>query len=473
LIKKNKVKKKNYLWIWPIGIILFCYLPVAAQTTDKLLTLPDALKIASANYLIKSKINYTKSSSESIQAAKKDALPDFILAAQDAYGTLNGVTGLGSGLPGITIISTTASTSQNMNASFGALYNVNMNMNVYSFGLQRAHVAAARGQYEQDRADLQQTRFDVQTTVIGSYLNLLTAQRLRIVMEDNLERISLLRDIILARTKNGLNPGVDSSIANAELSTARISLTDAVNYEESQASQLSIEMGVRQQYYTLDTSFITNLPKSIPTQNHINLQQHPVLRFLDSRVNNSDLMAVYIHKTSLPKFSFFAIGQERGTGFGSSFTSNPNDYSSDFFKGADPVRANYLLGIGLTWNITDLTRVKSKVSSQRYISAAYRDEYNRAETQYSDQLKFADQQINNALTKYEEVPIQLKSATDAYNQKKALYENGLTNIVDVTQTLFFLNKAESDSNIACSAVWQALLYKAVSAGDISMFLLQF
>jgi outer membrane protein TolC len=467
------VERKKYLWIWPIWIILFCQLPVAAQNPDKLLTLTDALQIASANYLIQSKVNYTRSSAEFVQAAKKDALPDFILAAQTAYGTLNGVNGLGSGLPGITTISASTNASQNMNASFGALYNVNINMNVFSFGLQRAFVNASRGQYEQDRADLRQTRFDVETTVIGLYLNLLTAQRLRLVMQDNVERISRLRDIILARTINGLNPGVDSSIANAELSTARMSLTDAENFEQSQASQLSIEMGVKQPFYNLDTSFVKTLPKSIPVQNEVNLQLHPVLRYLNSRVINSDLIAAYIQKTSLPRFSFFAVGQERGSGFGGSFTSDPNDYSDNFFKGADPVRANYLLGIGVTWNIIDLTRVKSKVLSQRFISAAYKDDYSQAAIKYTDQLHFANQQISNALTKYREVPIQLKSAEDAYNQKKALYENGLTNIVDVTQTLFFLNQAEAASNVACSAVWQALLYKAVSAGDISLFLLQF
>jgi outer membrane protein TolC len=467
------VEKKKYLWIWPIWIILFCQLPVAAQNPDKLLTMTDALQIASANYQIQSKVNYTRSSAEAVQAAKKVALPDFILAAQTAYGTLNGVNGLGSGLPGITIISASSNVSQNMNASFGALYNVNINMNVFSFGLQRAFVAATRGQYEQDRADLRQTKFDVETSVIGLYLNLLTAQRLRMVMQDNVERISRLRDIILARTMNGLNPGVDSSIANAELSTARMSLTDAENFEQSQASQLSIEMGVKKPFYKLDTSFVTTLPKTIPAQNDINPQLHPVLRYLYSRITNSDLIATYIQKTSLPRFSFFAVGQERGSGFGGSFTSDPNDYSDNFFKGANPMRANYLLGIGVTWNITDLTRVKSKVLSQRFISAAYKDEYSQAEIKYSDQMHFADQQISNALTKFKEVPIQLKSAEDAYNQKKALYENGLTNIVDVTQTLYFLNQAEAASNVACSAVWQALLFKAVSAGDISMFLLQF
>ncbi|HEV3222036.1 MAG TPA: TolC family protein [Puia sp.] len=467
------MEKKKYLWIWPIWIILFCQLPVAAQNPDKLLTMTDALQIASANYQIQSKVNYTRSSAEAVQAAKKVALPDFILAAQTAYGTLNGVNGLGSGLPGITIISASSNVSQNMNASFGALYNVNINMNVFSFGLQRAFVAATRGQYEQDRADLRQTKFDVETSVIGLYLNLLTAQRLRMVMQDNVERISRLRDIILARTMNGLNPGVDSSIANAELSTARMSLTDAENFEQSQASQLSIEMGVKKPFYKLDTSFVTTLPKTIPAQNDINPQLHPVLRYLYSRITNSDLIATYIQKTSLPRFSFFAVGQERGSGFGGSFTSDPNDYSDNFFKGANPMRANYLLGIGVTWNITDLTRVKSKVLSQRFISAAYKDEYSQAEIKYSDQMHFADQQISNALTKFKEVPIQLKSAEDAYNQKKALYENGLTNIVDVTQTLYFLNQAEAASNVACSAVWQALLFKAVSAGDISMFLLQF
>src|ERR1700722_4667767 len=118
--------KKKYLWIWPIGIILFFRVPVAAQNPDNLLSLTDALQIASVNYLIQSKVNYTRSSAEAVQAAKKNALPDFILAGQTAYGTLNGVNGLGSGLPGITTITASANASQNMNASFGALYNVNV-----------------------------------------------------------------------------------------------------------------------------------------------------------------------------------------------------------------------------------------------------------------------------------------------------------------------------------------------------------
>ncbi len=99
---------KKYLWIWLAWIILFCRLPVSAQNPDKMLSMTEALQIASANYLIQSKVNYTRSSAEAVEAAKKVALPDFILAGQTAYGTLNGVNGLGSGLPGITTISASA-----------------------------------------------------------------------------------------------------------------------------------------------------------------------------------------------------------------------------------------------------------------------------------------------------------------------------------------------------------------------------
>jgi hypothetical protein len=62
---------------------------------------------------------------------------------------------------------------------------------------------------------------------------------------------------------------------------------------------------------------------------------------------------------------------------------------------------------------------------------------------------------------------------DAYLQKQALYENGLTNLVDVAQTLFILNRAEIDKGVACNAVWQALLQKTGAVGDMDLFLQQY
>jgi outer membrane protein TolC len=469
------ISTKKQRLFWSMMILLSRLSPVAAQLPVKVLTLPEALRIAAANYqLLQAKENYAKASAEAIHTAKKDALPDFTLSAENAFGTLNGMNGLSSGQPGITTLTAgPATASQNWNAAFGALYVSNIDWNIYSFGLQRAHVATARGQNDQDLADLRQEQFRQQVRVAGAYLDLLSAQRLRLAMEANLRRASQLRDIILRRTENGLNPGVDSALANAEVSRARLSLIDAGNYEQTQANQLSIQLGVTPQAFILDSSFSVRLPKNIADSLPVRIVEHPILQFLDSRVKTSDLLADYLYKTGLPRFSFFAVMQDRGSGFGGNYALSQADYTTGYFNGVSPLRANYLVGVGLTWDVTGFSKARSKVASQRWLSAALTNEYNLEQNQLTNQLALADQQIGNALAKYNETPIQLQSSIDAYGQKEALYENGLATLVDVAQTLFILNRAEIDRDVSCNAVWQALLLKAGAAGDMDLFLQQY
>jgi outer membrane protein TolC len=381
--------------------------------------------------------------------------------------------GLSSGQPGITALTNgPAFPSQNLNAAFGALYLTNINFNLYSFGLQRAHVAAAQGQYDQDRQALEQQVFQQQVRTAGAWFSLLAATRVRIAMEANLTRTRELGEVIQARTLNGLNAGVDSSIANAEISRAVLSLVDAQNYEQQQASQLSVQMGINPRSFVLDTATAQQPPRDLADTPAADLSANPDLRFLASRITTSDRLSAYITKTGLPRLTLFGVGQERGSGFGSGYASNPGDYSTSFFKGLTPVRANYLVGVGITWDLTDLGRSRSRAAAQHQRSETYRSDYLLEQNALVNQLALSGQQIANAVTKYRETPVQLKAATDAYLQKKALYANGLTNIVDVTQTLYLLNRAEIDRDIACIAVWQALLFKAGTQGDINTFLHQ-
>ena len=117
-------------------------------------------------------------------------------------------------------------------------------------------------------------------------------------------------------------------------------------------------------------------------------------------------------------------------------------------------------------------KIKEQARSQSYLSAAYKDEYDLVFTQLKDQLVLADQQIENSLKSIAEAPLQLQAATDAYNQKTVLYKNGLTNIVDVQQALFTLNRAQTDNSIAYINIWQALLLKAAASGDFDLFIKQ-
>ena len=88
----------------------------------------------------------------------------------------------------------------------------------------------------------------------------------------------------------------------------------------------------------------------------------------------------------------------------------------------------------------------------------------------NEQQRLSASKMKNAVAAYAEAPVQVKAASDAYLQKSVLYRNGLTTIVDVTQALYALTRAETDRDIAYNNVWQALLLKAAAAGDFNMFM---
>ncbi len=446
-----------------------------AKAQDSTLTLPQALQIALAKQeILKAKSFYAQSAAQGITTAKRDGLPDFTLSLQQSYGTTNGLNGLTSGLPGETTISSgPVSGTQNWNAAFASYYTTNINWNLFSFGLQRSHVADARGIYNREQADLDQEKFQQQIKVAGAYLNLLAAQRLHYSLNVNLYRVTQLRDIILQRTKFGLNPGVDSSIANSELSKARIAVLDAINYEQSQEAALAMQLGITNQHFVLDSSFVAGIPADLSATATLDVQKNPQLAYLAARVESNRLSTDFISKSRLPRLSIFGTMQGRGSGFGNSYgADNLSDFSGNYLNGINPVRANYLVGIGITWNLTSLSRVSSLVKSQQLTTKGLASEYRYQENNLTNQLEQGNKQLVNTLAKYHETPLQLKAANDAYEQKKMLYINGLSNIVDVTQTLYNLNRAETDRDIASNAVWQSLLFISASSGNLNLFLNQ-
>jgi outer membrane protein TolC len=451
-------------------VFLFPFLvsPARGQT----LTLKDAINSALNNYgTVKAKGNYLKASQASVKQASSVYLPNLNLAAQQAYGTANGQFG-----PVIAIGGLNAASSgppflqQNWNAAFGGLYLANISWDFFSFGRVRENVKVAEAIELQDASDLDQEKFQLQVRVSGAYLSLLAAQRLKLSEQKNLERATELSLVVLARTKNGLNAGVDSSQANAEVSSAKISLTNAVNYEAEQASQLALLMGISYQTFILDTIFLNRIPTSLYSSAPNNGDQHPLLKFYQSRINVSLQQEKYFDRFKYPVFSLVGVLQSRGSGFQSDYSQiYPDNFTHNYWNGVKPTNSNYLLGIGVVWNLTNPIRVRQQVTAQEWTSKGLQNEYELVSQQIKTQLALADEKIKFAIANYNEAPVQMKAASDAYLQKSVLYKNGLTNIVDLTQSLYILNRAETDRDISDSNVWQALLLKAAASGDFGLF----
>ena len=453
-------------------ITIFLSLLFGNQTRSQTLTLKEAVNSALNNYgTIKAKGSYLKASQASAKEASAAYLPNLNLAAQQAYGTANGQFGPVIAIGGLNAASSGPPfLSQNWNAAFGGLYLANISWEFFSFGRVRENVRVAEAQVLQETSDLDQEKFQQEVKVTGAYLNLLAAQRIKLSQQKNLDRASALRLVVLARTINGLNPGVDSSQANAEVSNAKIALTNAANYEAEQTGQLAQLMGIPYQLFILDTVFINRIPASLYASAPNNGDQHPVLKYYQSRINVSQQQEKYFDRFKYPVFSFVGVLQSRGSGFESNYSQVfPENFTHSYWNGVKPASSNYLLGIGVTWNLTNPIRVRQQVTAQEWTSRGLQNEYELVSQQIKTQLALADQKIKYAIANYNEAPIQMKAAGDAYTQKSVLYRNGLTNIVDVTQALYILNRAETDKDISNNNVWQALLLKAAASGDFGLF----
>ena len=451
-----------------ISYLSFLFFLPSSSHAQQTLTLQQALEIATTNFpSIKAKSHYVQAATASAKEVKREYLPNLIVSGQQDYGTVNGQNGPLYGFGYSVASSGVPQATQSWEAAFGALYLANINWDFFAFGRSKEKIKAAQSYITENETDRDQELFEQRVRVAGAYLNLLAAQRLTRSEQFNLDRADTLQHVVIVRAENGLNAGVDSSLANAEVSNAKTILIKALDAEQENASQLAYLMGVTQGDFILDTIFITKMPAAF---SDTIVTIHPLLKYYDSRINVSDAQLKYINTLKYPVFSLFGVFQTRGSGFSYDYSVNQSGYDKSYLNGISPDRVNYVLGVGLTWNITSVARVKQQALAQSYTSQALRDEYDQVNLQLQSQQLLAEKKIVNAIANYHEAPIQVKAASDAYHQKAVLYTNGLTDIIDVTQTLYTLNRAETNRDIAYNNVWQSLLLKAASTGNFNLFI---
>lgn len=471
--------------ISPKSTRLFLYLlihlsclSVNAQS-EKVLTLSAAVRTGLMNYQsIQAKRNYYNASSALLQNTKNEYLPNLIASVQQEFGTVNtnygplGSIGIANAGGGLAVSSSgPVLNNQNWNAAFGAMYLTTINWEFFTFGRFRSKINMSGSQVVRDSADLTQEQFIHSVRVSSAYLNLLIAQALIRVAHSNLQRTSFLQNAVKARAITGLNAGVDSSLARAELSRAKLAVIDARNNEQQTRNILAQYLKVAPNPFLLDTTYFKRVPEEFNTT--LEVANNPQVKYYKSRLDLSNHTASFIQKSIRPGFNFFSVLQTRASGFNPNYgVAFPDSYSKNYLDGINPTRTNYILGISMSWNVMSLPKIRQQVNAQRFVSAAYQNEYDLIATQLQDQLILADQKIENSLQSTREVPLQFKAASEAYLQKSVLYKNGLTTIVELQQALYSLNRAEVDLNLAFINVWQALLQKAAASGDFDLFIKQ-
>lgn len=452
-----------------VALLMLC--SVTGTSFAQTLHLPEALSRSIQNYeKIKTKEALIGASEQTTKFQQSQHLPDVTLLAQQNFGTINAQNGPLYSYGGLGVGSTSMPLAeQNWNAAFGSLYLANINWDIFTFGRIKNQVKVARANESVQNIDLEQEVFNHQIKVAGAYFNLLASQRIKYVQEKNLQRAKVFLGTTVSKAASGLIPEVEASLAKAEVSNARTARIKAYDKELAYAKQLAVLLGESFQTYQLDSNFNHKVPKA-NLQPAFNLQNHPLLRYQKSIVDKNREEEKLRRSSMWPSLSAFGVMQGRGSGFDWNYVQDNSAFSRSYTDGVGIHRSNYVVGLTLSWNLTNIHRNSLKFKAQKHITNSIQHDYQLLNQELAAQVNLSDQQLKNAYEVFDETKIQLLAAKDAFAQHTALYENGLSTIVDFTQYLYALNRAEIDYEIAQTNTWQALLLKTAAQGDLNLLL---
>lgn len=393
-------------------------------------------------------------------------LPNLRLNYQVDIGTNNNTAGPYFGFGIIPSNSRGVRTESNTSAVLTNLGIAALEWEVYNFGAYAAQNRVAESEVNIEQKNFAQSKYNLQAYAIGYYLQLLRLQDYLTIQKLNIARNEQIKRSIQSLAKSGIRPGVDTSLAEAELSKSRLNYIELDNQLKQVQLKLSALSGIPYQSIVPDTTVELSLIKQInaPSQITVDTANHPMISYYRSVLDNSLQKESLVKKQYNPKILLEAAAWGRGS------SVDANDKFNSLSSGWGFDRNNYLVGIGISYNLFDLRRKRLKVNTQKVAT-------NFAEKKLTEQkglialsVNQADVELQTSSQRLLEIPNQLKAASAGYRQKLSLYKSGLTNIIELNAALNILYRAETDYVQAKFAYTSALFQKAVTGNQVNTVL---
>lgn len=452
-------------------IALFIAAPAHAQPGEAGRRLPvnEAVSLALHNYpSIRAREAQIRSGLASVTETKDRRLPSLNLFEQVDAGTSNnlGAAYFSAGIvPSISGVSARPENTGTVSTgNIGVAY---LQWQATNFGGYKAGIQEAYSRLRVDTMDLERERFYITSIVLQSYLDLIRNYELSLVQWENLRRADTIRLAIRNYVLSGLRPGVDSSLAEAEYSKAKLNFLDVYNTFRQSKVQLSLLTALDTAAIGPDTGNDSLLLGSLRSNTYKDsaLTSHPFLNYFHSIYENSQAREQLIRKSYMPRLYVLAAGWMKG----SSIMPN-GTIDKDLGSGLGYSRYNYLFGLGVTYDLFDLRRQKDRLNIQKYQTEVALHNYEEQARNLNNAGLQASVNLQTAIEKFNEIPVQLNAARDAYNQRLTQYNAGLSNIIDLTNALYVLNRAQTDLINTKDGVWRAIVQKAYAGNGIYQLL---
>jgi outer membrane protein TolC len=270
----------------------------------------------------------------------------------------------------------------------------------------------------------------------------------------------------MALAKSGIKAGVDTSIAEAEISKARLNYVELKGQRQQYKLMLSAITNMAPDQLQPDTGYLNKLIEHNQALVSVDpaIAFHPVLLYYKSLYQNS------LEKERLVKKSYYPTVSLQGAVWGRGSSISPGDEFRKLSTGIGLERGNYLVGVGVTYDLFNLKKRQLQLKTQQ----AYT---NYADKQLQEQqmlLSLGESKLNAQLVtageRLQEIPHQLAAAQAAYRQKLSLYKNGLTDILELNTALSVLYRAETDYIMAKYLYCKTLFEKAITTNQVQSLL---
>ncbi len=406
-------------------------------------------------------------SKAAVTDAKHSFLPNAFVADELNLGTDNSIPGSYLSYGIIPSTSSGVRASNDYQSAIGNIAIFQTQYELLDFGLKKAKVDNAKAYANLTQADLDREKYLLKWRVGKLYFDILKSQFQLAIDKENVSRYEAVYKVIEAVTRSGIKAGADSSLAMAELSKSRITYNQTDGQIRQLQQQLSYLTGIAPNYFLIDTSQTKNYLDALDILSHNNYGDSSGNPLIDY-YNKEELLYIQtenlVKKTYLPKIFLTATGWGRG----SSIDYNGN-YKS-LGEGFGYQRFNYMVGATFVYDLFNTVHRKDKLAISHYNTVASDYALQQQQLSLNNVNNQAEEAIRTAVTNLFEIPVQIKSSQDTYNQKTAQYKAGIINLIDLTNASFVLYRAQSDYVQTLNDWLLANLDKAASTGNLDSFI---
>jgi outer membrane protein TolC len=453
-------KKKCYLFV-----LITLFISTVNGQTNKY-SLEDLIE-ASKQYLpsLLQKQALINSAQAAVTDVKHSFLPKLYVGDEVSIGTDNSMAG--SYLQEVIVpsVSSGVTGANNYQPASGNIASFYGDYELLNFGLHNAQVNNAISYVNFGKADFQKELYLAKLQVSQLYLSLLGDQYRLNVDSQNIVRYQNIFNVIQALTLSGVRAGADSSLAEAELSSAKVSYNQTLGKINQLKEQLAFFTGISSQQLNIDTLKTVSSIDGLTVMNDLmDTLNNPLIDYYarqkDIFLSNEKL----ISKSYLPKVYLGISGFARGSSI------QYNDDYKMLSTGLGYQRLNYLAGIGITYDLFNTTYKHDKLAINYYQIKASDYALQQQKLALRSASLQADEAVKTAEANLLELPNQSKAAMDVYSQKIAQYKAGLITLIDLTNASFVLYRSQTDYIEALNDWYAAKLFKAEATGNLDQFI---